>query len=186
MEAGPELLDATVAVLSDQGWEGLSLERVAERAGVSRVTLWRQGVTREGLLEGLMERLRTDYRDAMWPVLTSTGSGRERLERGLGALCEVIDRHLELLQVSDSVFHRASKARGPSTVGFNEAFERIVGDGRADGSIRSDGSVEDAANVVFNTLCWSYVHLRGRHRWSAARARPMVIDLVLHGLAAEH
>ncbi len=52
---------------------------MAERAGLSRVTLWRQGITRDGLLEGLLERLRADYRDGMWPVLTSCGGRKSEL-----------------------------------------------------------------------------------------------------------
>jgi AcrR family transcriptional regulator len=51
------LLDAAVAVLDEHGFAGLTLERVAERAGRSRVTLWRQGVTQDALLDGLLARL---------------------------------------------------------------------------------------------------------------------------------
>src|SRR5215831_15238629 len=93
----PAVLDATVAVVADGGWDRLSLERVAASAGVSRVTLWRQGVTRDGLVDALLVRLSEDYRDAMWPVLAASGTGRDRLEAALVALCDVADRHLELL-----------------------------------------------------------------------------------------
>jgi AcrR family transcriptional regulator len=184
VDPSSELLDAAQAVLSAEGWDRLTLEGVAERAGTSRVTLWRQGVTRDGLLQGLLERLRRDYRDALWPVLTATGSGRDRLERGLLALCQVIDRHLSLLLASDVVFHEAAEGRPPASLGFNEAFERILADGTADGTLRLDSSIADVSNVVFNTVCWSYVHLRARHGWAAARARPQVVGLVLRGLSA--
>ena len=152
MDVSDELLDATVAVLSEEGWERLTLERVADRAGLSRVTLWRQGISRERLLEGLLERLLLDYREAMWPVLTQPGTGRERVERALKALCDVVDRNLALLLVSDSIFHRASKVRVPRSIGFNEAIERILEDGRLDGTIRYEGAPHEAANVLFNTV----------------------------------
>src|SRR5262245_903691 len=80
------LYDATVAVLAEVGWDGLTLERVAERAGRSRVTLWRNGVTRESLVNSLLMRLAEGYRDAMLPVLAGSGSVRERMERTLHAL----------------------------------------------------------------------------------------------------
>src|SRR6266540_2673195 len=106
-QVDPKLLDATMAVLGDAGWDSLSLERVAERAGLSRVTLWRQGVTKEVLVGALLERLSQDYVTAMWPVLTADTNGRGRLALALDALCDVADRHLDLLLISDEVFHRA-------------------------------------------------------------------------------
>jgi AcrR family transcriptional regulator len=175
-QVSPKLLDATVTVLADAGWDGLSLERVAERAGLSRVTLWRQGVTKESLVDALLERLSADYRDVMWPVLTADVNGAERLARALDALCDVADRHLELLLISDEIFHRA---RG----NFLEPLTRALREGYADGSIRRMGSADDAADGLFNTVCWSYVHLRARHRWSARRARRTLFDLVANGYA---
>src|SRR5476651_1909915 len=81
-----ELRQATISVLREQGWSGLTLERVAEVAGRARSTLWRQGLTREALIEALAGQLADDFRASMYPVLTSQGTGRERLERGLTAL----------------------------------------------------------------------------------------------------
>src|SRR3954463_8675803 len=91
------LRTAAIAVLAEHGWAGVTLERVAERVGRSRVTLWRQGLTVEGLLNALLDELAEDYRDTMWPVLTATGTGRELLVRSLNALFDVIDRHVPLM-----------------------------------------------------------------------------------------
>ena len=38
--------------------------------------------------------------------------------------------------------------------------------------------------VAFNTACWTYVHLRGRHHWTAELARDRVLTVVLRGLSA--
>jgi AcrR family transcriptional regulator len=102
------LLDAAIAVLQTHGYDGLTLERVAERAGRSRVTLWRQQITHEALIDGLLARLTRDYRDLMWPALAEAGTGAERLRSALTALLEVADRQLHLLAVSDDVFTRAA------------------------------------------------------------------------------
>jgi AcrR family transcriptional regulator len=176
-QVDPKLLDATMGVLGDAGWDGLSLERVAERAGISRVTLWRQGVTKDVLVGALLERLSKDFKDAMWPVLTADVNGQRRLNLALEALCDVADSHLELLLISDEVFHRA-----PGD--FLAPLTRALREGYEDGSIRRMGVAEDAANTIFNTVCWSYVHLRARHRWSAKRARRVVLDLVSEGYAS--
>ena len=176
------LLDATVDILAEEGWERLSLERIAERAGTSRVTLWRQGITRDALVDALLERLTDDYRRSLWPILTAAGSGRTRLEAAIRALCDVADRHLQLLLASDTAFHQAQE-RAPVRPSFVEPLIRLLQDGVADGSLQEPPNYRERANALFNTVCWSYVHLRGRHGWSSQRAASNILDLVLNGVA---
>src|SRR6186997_312010 len=86
----PELQRATIAVLRERGWDGLTLERVAQAAGRARSTLWRQGLTIEALVGALVGELAADFRRSMFPILTTHGTGRGRLEGGLVALCELL------------------------------------------------------------------------------------------------
>src|SRR6266536_2089471 len=123
------LLAAAARVLRDAGWEGLTIEAVAEAAGLSRVTAWRLGASREALIASLLSQLGQDYRQAMWPAMVGTGTARERLDLAIDALFAVIDSHLPLLLAS-------------------------------------------------NTICWPYVHLRGRHGWTSARARQRLRGLL--------
>lgn len=179
------LLDATVEVLAEHGHAGLTLERVAERVGRSRVTLWRQQVTPEALVDGLLARLTRDYRDAMWPALAEAGSGVERLTTALRALCEVAEQHLHLLGASDDVFDRAAQRMRDitgQTFSFVDPFTAAVRAGVADGTLRSgDIPPDDAGAAAFATTCWGYVHLRRRLGWSAERASRAT---VAHALAA--
>lgn len=172
------LLDAAERVLRDVGWQAFSVERVAEAAGVSRVTAWRMGATRDALIDALVDRVALDYQAAMWPVLTGRDAAATRLRCGLNALCDVVDRHLPLLLSSDTVFHRDNSR----ALSFNAPFARLIADGRLDGSVPGTDDPDDVACTVFNTVCWSYVHLRGRHGWAPERARASVLGLVLHGL----
>jgi AcrR family transcriptional regulator len=180
------LLDAAVAVLAEHGHAGLTLERVADRAGRSRVTLWRQQVTQEALVDGLLARLTRDFRDSMWPALAEGGTGAERLIAALTALCDVAEAHLPLLAVSDDVFDRAAERMRDITgqsFSFLDPFVASLRAGLADGSLTSPGPpVEDAAAAVFATVCWGYVHLRRRRGWTPERARPPVLALVTAGL----
>src|ERR1700751_4371105 len=84
---------------------------LAEAAGLSRVTAWRLGASRETLVATLLRDLAVAYREAMWPALVGQGDARQRLDRALDALFGVIDSHLPLLLASDQVFHRAKAAR---------------------------------------------------------------------------
>jgi AcrR family transcriptional regulator len=173
------LLAAAQRVLEDAGWQGLTIEAVAEAAGLSRVTAWRLGASREALVATLLQELDEDYRRAMWPALVGAGNARQRLDQALDALFDVIDAHLPLLLASDTIFHRPSTSR----LSFSEPFVRLFQDGTADESIALvGGSPAGAADLFFNTICWPYVHLRGRHRWSAERARSGLRALVTPAL----
>jgi AcrR family transcriptional regulator len=178
----PHLVDAALRVLDTDGWDGLTLERVATEAGSSRTTLWRQGVTPEALVDALLARLSDDYRDAVWPALTGDGSGADRLRRALDALCDVADRNLTLLAATDTAFHEAAEPGRPRSTSSLAPIRRLLQDGLADGSLAFDEPVAELAAVLFNAVCWTYVHLRLRHRWPPRRARAVLLDVLLRGL----
>ena len=175
------LLDATIAGLAEAGWQGVTLERVAEYAGVSRSTLWRQGVTRELLLSALLDELADDFRLALWPVLNADETGRAQLERSLALLCDVIDRHLPLVLASDAVFHQGEPGR--RQIDYLEPYCRFARLGQADGSLPAQVSPEEVAELAFNGVAWTYTHLRGRHGWSHDEARDKVVRLIMNGTA---
>jgi AcrR family transcriptional regulator len=173
---------ATISVLSERGWDGLTLEQVAQAAGRARSTLWRQGLTLEVLVGALVGELAADFRDTMYPILTTGGSGRDRLERGLVALCELLDRHLPLMLATDEAFHQNTAPGQPPD--YLHPFIQFLREGAADGSLAPGDDVVEAADVAFNAVAWPYVHLRGRHGWPAERAAARVVGVVLNGLAA--
>jgi AcrR family transcriptional regulator len=178
-----DLRAATITVLRERGWNGLTLERVAEVAGRARSTLWRQGLTREVLVGALVGQLDADFRAAMYPILTSGGTGRERLERGLIGLCELLDGQLPLLLATDEAFHQEPRPGQPPD--YLHPFITFIRDGIADGSLAPTANAVETADVLFNAVAWPYVHLRGRHEWPADRAASRVVGLVLNGVTAK-
>ena len=180
------LISAARGVFAEHGYAGATLARIAEAAGVSRVTLHRRGVTKDGLLAELAAAATAEYREAMWPALTADGPAAARLERALTALCEAAEKHMALLLAlraqSDGIFHRDEEEALTRSV-FTEPLEKLLRDGVADGSLREVDATE-TATVLFNLVGWTYIHLRTGHGWSAERARRCTLDPVLHGLVA--
>jgi AcrR family transcriptional regulator len=178
-----ELRRATIDVLRERSFSGLTLERVAEVAGRARSTLWRQGHSRDTLVGALVGELAEDFRQTMYPLLTAEGTGLERLTRGLEALCDLLDRHLPLLLATDEAFHQETAPGVPPD--YLHPFIQFLREGARDGSLPEPDDVVRAADVAFNMTAWPYVHLRGRHEWPAEQARSTVVGVVLDGIANE-
>lgn len=183
-ETDARVLEAARRAFSEHGYAGATLERIAEAAGLSRVTLYRRGVSKDGVLAGLIARATEDYRRTIWPALVGEGDGAHRLGRALAALCESAEENMGLLLAlraqSDGIFHR-SDGEGLTRTVFTEPLERLIRDGIGDGSIREVDAVEQAT-LLFNLVGWSYIHLRSGHGWAPDRARERVLDTVLNGL----
>ena len=181
------LLQAAQRAIQAHGYAGATLERIADEAGLSRVTLHRRGVSKDSLLAGLVAWATEDYRAALWPALTGDGGGADRLYDALVALCGVAEQHLALLVAlrsqADSVFHRREDSALTRGV-WTAPIERLLRDGAADGSLRAVDPRE-TATLLFNMVGWTYVHLRTGHGWPPERAVRAVIEPVLHGVIAD-
>lgn len=179
-----DLLDAARRAFGAHGFADTTMERIADEAGVSRVTLHRRGITKDALLSRLADAATADYRQRLWPALTAAGTAAERLQTALHALCSTAEEHQALLLAlrskADLLFHDGADQALTRTV-FTEPFERLLRDGQADGSLRVDDPVE-SATVLFNLVGWTYIHLRQAHGWPPERAERATLNPVLHGL----
>lgn len=189
----PVLDDRVVAaaaeVITQHGFADFTLERVAEAAGLSRVTLYRRGVTRENLLDALTIGVAQAYQAALWPALTGTGTGRERLLAALDALIDLLEAHRDLLAGLDSAPDPVFHLDGPDAGGdrstrdvYLAPLARLLHDGARDGSLTGEGDPDELATLLFNVVPRVYVHLRVGHAWAEERARRSLVDLLFRGL----
>ena len=183
------ILDGARRAIDRYGWQHATAERIAEEAGVSRVTLHRHGLTKEAILARLTKEAATRYREAMWPALTGPEPAAERLARALGTLCELAEENLGLLlaldaQANATVFHEDRDAEALTRDVFTEPLERLLRDGASEGGVRDLGDPLETATVLLNQVGWTYIHLRSGHRWNPERARRATVELALNGLLA--
>src|SRR3954469_25358584 len=83
------VIDGARRAIAAGGWQAATLTRIAEEAGVSRMTLHRRGLGRDEIFALLARDYENAFRSALWPRVTARGSGAERLEAPLLALCDV-------------------------------------------------------------------------------------------------
>jgi AcrR family transcriptional regulator len=182
-----QILEGARVAAGKYGWEGATLERIAEEAGMSRMTLHRRGATRDAIFQALSEQFEIAYRERLWPSLTGEGDARRRLAGALGELCAISEDNLELLEAlgrrAEAIFHEPGEGAVETRPPFTEAVARLLRDGMLDGSLRGVDP-DDDATVLVNLVGHTYRHLRLGHRWPAERARDSVVRLALDGVAA--
>lgn len=187
--------EAALALLADEGLAGLSTASLARRLGASRMTLHRNSITRERVVELLSLRAAGEYQQAIWPTLVARGSGHDRLERALRGTCQVADlwRHLlvGLFAEDGGIFHEPGQSSGEEAdlaMATREVFvaplARLLRDGALDGSVVELPDVDETATVLFNQVGWTYLALRVGQRWPQQRAEDAVVTLAMAAVAA--
>jgi AcrR family transcriptional regulator len=173
-----DVLDAVTRILRRDGIRGLTITAIADEANLSRVTLHRRGASLDDFVIAVLARASDDLRASLWPALTATGDADSRLRIALRALCDVAERHAAVLTAFYTEPSRSIPGRPGLTTSFEfiEPFARLLRDGALDGSLRVVDP-DSEATLVANTVCWTYLHMRRAHRWSAGRSADNVIAL---------
>ena len=179
-----ELLAVATAILNEQGWSALSLDAIAARAGVSRATVWRHGLTRGAVELQLRRQLVADYRDLLWGPLTAEGPGADRLAAALAALCAVAERNLPFLAHTETALHGADLDAAGLEVDFYGPWLRMLELAAADGSLEAPEQPTAFIAVLTNMVLLTYVHMRTYHTqwgWTPERTTAVTVDLVSRG-----
>ena len=167
------------------GWQAATLTRIAEEAGVSRMTLHRRGLGREEIFALLARDYEEAFRAALWPSVTGRGTGAERLEAMLVAVCEVTEDHLSFLaaldEEADRRFFHESDDEVRSREGYINPIERLLADGIA--TARSGRSRWRRRRPCSSTPSTAPTAISAaRTTGIRARSREALIDLVARGL----
>lgn len=181
--------------LGRHGWRAVTMQRIAEETGTSRMTLHRRGISKGKILEELSRSLEEGYREALWGALVAPGTARERLEAALIAQCGVSEENLAVLEAletrdREAIFHEASvegSAAGSEPTltreAFTDPYRRLLEDGMADGTLAPTDAGE-MATVLFNLVGLTYRHLRMGHRWDPEKASRAVVGVAMRGVVA--
>jgi AcrR family transcriptional regulator len=141
------ILDATIDVLAEHGVSGATVDEVAERAGVSKATIYRHWGSRARLIHAAISSLDGPY------VEPDTGSLRDDLAALLRDMVEYLDRR-DVGRVIPSVIDAAT--RDPELAALHHdtqrrarrAFERTVRRGIERGELPSDVDVPLLVDLV--------------------------------------
>ncbi|MFN8201780.1 MAG: TetR/AcrR family transcriptional regulator [Solirubrobacteraceae bacterium] len=128
------ILDAAAALLQERAQA--SIAAVAQRAGVSRVTVYAHFATREVLLEAVVERAATRSTAAIDAAEPERGDPVEALERVVGAAWSEVDRQSAIAAAAAEQLSPTALARSHETL--HRRLVALVERGRDAGTFRSD------------------------------------------------
>jgi AcrR family transcriptional regulator len=85
-----EILDVATALFAERGFEGTSMNDVAERVGMRKASLFYHFATKDALYEAVLDRLVREVGDGLSAVYVSQGTLVERLEGAADAVSAAI------------------------------------------------------------------------------------------------
>jgi AcrR family transcriptional regulator len=98
------ILEAAADLIGEQGFDRVTIDDIAERAGVAKGTVFHRFGNRAGLAVGLLDERERRFQDRLLtgpPPLGPGAGAEERLVAFLGALINFTDENADLLIVSD-------------------------------------------------------------------------------------
>lgn len=174
------------ALFESEGFEAVTMERIAEAADVSKVTLYRHFPVKEALLRHVFHR---DLREAwpqLLPELALQPPGRARLARFFDAQALWCEAHKTYLphyvrfRMADQRLPDAGRERS----GMDRIFTELIAQGQAAGDLRADIPAEQLAMHL------QFVHLATLLRWLSTPGASLreelagMLDLVCNGMGA--
>jgi AcrR family transcriptional regulator len=135
-----EIVRAAAAAFGESGYRTATLEAVAERAGLSKVTLYRYVSSKEDLLSLVFERTIVSFRQGLRQIVEARLPADETLRRIVRYQVSLLAGHQSFLRVFFSeesglpaaMAARAARARRE----YDQAIERVVREGIAAGVLR--------------------------------------------------
>jgi AcrR family transcriptional regulator len=183
-EVDRSILGATIELLADEGFGGLSIEAVAARAGVGKTTVYRRWPSKIPLVVDALCHMKTPTsvaipdemttRDALARVLSELvrAQGNEPTSRILAGLVDAMSRDAEL----------ADAVRTGLVTSRRKVVVALVERGIARGEIRPDVDTEVVADLLGGPIVMRTL-ITGRP--VTRRLAGQIVTLVLDGAAAE-
>lgn len=175
------ILEAAIDLMAEDGYEGLTMEGVAARAGVGKTTVYRRWASKEALVRATVQAF------VSWIPIPDTGSVREDLlalerqavsvyrgrpGRLMPALVSAMARSSALADAIRDDFLRSRRA----------ALRTVLRKGQARGELRADADLELALDFLGGPLFYRLLVTGGPLDDGLAEG---VVDVMLHGVGLD-
>jgi AcrR family transcriptional regulator len=88
-----EILDVATRLFAERGYEGTSMNDVAERVGMRKASLFYHFATKDSLYEAVLDRLVADVQQALEEIYASSGTYADRVDAVTDTMVRVLGSH---------------------------------------------------------------------------------------------
>ncbi len=179
--------DAVVRILCEEGIEAITMERVAETAGIAKGTIYRHYADKQQLLDEVKEASLTPVMTKVMDLLGSDIPADRKLTafslRYLGYFDEHRDLFRVLLYEREFTRSHASRYRSERYIGLLESTTRVIEDGIREGIFRPVDGRKTAAMFLEAHLAIIGQRLLGDDPLPVEEDARLTTDLFLTGLS---
>jgi len=93
------ILDAATSLIVENGYQSISLEDIAEKAGVSRRTIYDQFGSKRGVLEGIVNRMAEEGLPELLTAVSQSKDPVEALRKAVPLSVAFTDRNVKIVLV---------------------------------------------------------------------------------------
>jgi AcrR family transcriptional regulator len=186
-ERWAELLDVAAAVFHERGYDGASLQDIADRLGMLKGSLYYYIHNKEDLLFEVISAVHSTGLAVVQAAADTSGDPLERLERVIVAHVEHTCRNLVptavfLHELASLPEDRRNEAVGKGHV-YQGVFLGIIEEAQEAGLLRRDVDPLLATLSILGSANWVYRWFRPRGQFSAARIGAQFADFAIGGIA---
>ncbi|WP_414516596.1 TetR/AcrR family transcriptional regulator [Nostoc sp. PCC 9305] len=182
IHADQAILQATLDLLAEVGYESMSIEAIASRAGVGKTTIYRRYTSKEELVADAIESLRDDLAipdtDSFWgdmDILIKNAAKKIDSPLGRQTLALIVSTASSNPQFAEVYWTKYTKLR-------REAFSKILERAKSRGEIHKDADVDLIIDLVSGSLYYALIFKPTTEPVEAYMRRTM--NLLLKGISA--
>ncbi|MEH1849612.1 MAG: TetR/AcrR family transcriptional regulator [Nostoc sp.] len=157
IHADQAILQATLDLLAELGYESMSIEAIASRAGVGKTTIYRRYTSKEELVADAIESLRDDLAipdtGSFWgdmDILINNAAKKIHSPLGRQTLALIISTASSNPQFAEVYWTKYTKLR-------REAFSKVLKRAKSRGEIHKDADVDLIIDLVSGSLYYALI-----------------------------
>jgi AcrR family transcriptional regulator len=183
IHADQAILRATLDLLAEIGYESMSIEAIASRAGVGKTTIYRRYTSKEELVADAIESLRDDLAipdtGSFWgdmDILIKNAAKKIDSPLGRQTLALIISTASSNPQFAEVYWTKYTKLR-------REAFAKVLERAKSRGEIHNNADVDLIIDLVSGSLYYALIFKPTAEPVEAYMRR--TINLLLKGIGNE-
>ena len=180
IHADQAILQATLDLLAEVGYQSMSIEAIASRAGVGKTTIYRRYTSKEELVADAIESLRDDLAipdtGSFWgdmDILINNAAKKIHSPLGRQTLALIISTASSNPQFAEVYWTKYTKLR-------REAFSKVLERAKSRGEIHKDADVDLIIDLVSGSLYYALIFKPTTEPVEAYMRRTM--NLLLKGI----